>query len=229
MTIMFACSKNTETGISLEVTGTNSFAQARGSEFINKSTSAEGFSFTQALLGIKEIEIEGKEEHENEELESAPEKEDEYEFGGKFLVDLLNGTSSPEIGFRDFIPGIYTNFEAETAGIVDGNKSVFLKGSYTDTQDKKYEFEFSTTAEIEFEYESETGYELTEDNILDLVIKINLPSLFTGVDFSLGTMNADNIIVINETSNIGIFKIVKYNLNSMAEMDEVDHDDAIDD
>jgi hypothetical protein len=233
---LFACTKNDETGISLKVIGTYTpeslsmatamDSPAKSSELSSQGTgiAAEGFTFTEALLGIREIEIEGEEEHETEEPDDESEAENEFEFEGNYLIDLLTGTSTPELGFENFIPGIYTNFEAETAGIIDGNKTVSMKGTYTDAGSNNYKFEFSTTAEIEFEYETETGFELTEGTILELVVKINLPAIFEGVDFSSATVNADNVIIINESTNIEILNIIKSNVRNMAEMEEDDDD-----
>ena len=89
--------------------------------------------------------------------------------------------------------------------------------------------EFSTAAELEFEYESEAGFEVTEGNILDLLIKIDLSQLFAGVDFSSAAPNEDNIIIINETGNTVLYNKILSNVHNMAEIEEDEQGEDYDD
>jgi hypothetical protein len=143
-----------------------------------------------------------------------------YDFKGKYLIDLLTGTSTPELGFSNFVPGVYNKFESETARLIEGEKSISVKGSFTDSTSLVYSFEFSTKGEFEFEFESDSGFLLTEGKVLEMLININLPGLFEGVDFSKGITDVNNVILINETTNHDLFKKIKHNIHAIAEMHE---------
>lgn len=228
ITIVLAasCNKtNLDTGIALSIKGTTTLS-AKGmsaSSPVTKSAAVEGFTFSEALMGIKEIELKRKEEHFRDSvMVHNPMNKHKFNFEGKYVIDLLAGTSTPDLGFTNFIPGTYNKFESETAKLLDGGKSISVKGTYTNPSSTVYNFDFSTKGEFEFEFESDSGFVLTEGKILEMLININLPQLFATIDFSKGTADATNIIVINETTNIELFKQIRHNIHSTAEMHE-DH------
>ncbi|TAL80145.1 MAG: hypothetical protein EPN88_01510 [Bacteroidetes bacterium] len=207
MVFAVSCSKNNDTGFSLTFKGTTTLP------IIKKGENATGFTFTEALLGIKKIEI----KREDEMLNNG---DTEYDFKGNYVVDLLTGTSTPSLGFAQFLPGTYNKFESETAKILNGGKSLSVKGTFTNTGGIVYGFEFSTTAEIEFEFESDSGFVLNEGTVFDMLINVNLPLLFQGVDFSKATANGNGIIIIDETSNTPILSAIKNNLDHAADMED---------
>ena len=216
-----SCTKITDTGITLKIKGISTLPA------VKKSTAVEGYTFSEALMGIKEIEIEA---------ESADEESDdyddvEYEFEGKYVVDLLTGTSSPDLGLADLQPGTYNELEAETAQILEGGNTLILKGTYTDAAQNVHTFEFSTDDEIELEIESDEGFVLTEGEVLDMIVNIYLPMLFEGVDFSTATENADGVIIINDSSNPSLAWKINNNIDHVAEIeiDDDGDDDADDD
>ena len=87
--------------------------------------------FTNALIGVTEIELEsleiGEDDHhsggdsdddsdydgedddgdDSDEGENHHEGEFEIEYQGQFVVDLIAGTSDPDFGIADLIPGTY--------------------------------------------------------------------------------------------------------------------------
>ncbi len=214
-----SCTKITDTGITLKIKGISTLPA------VKKSTAVEGYTFSEALMGIKEIEIEA---------ESADEESDdyddvEYEFEGKYVVDLLTGTSSPDLGLADLQPGTYNELEAETAQILEGGNTLILKGTYTDAAQNVHTFEFSTDDEIELEIESDEGFVLAEGEVLDMIVNIYLPMLFEGVDFSTATENADGVIIINDSSNPSLAWKINNNIDHVAEIEIDDDDDDADD
>jgi hypothetical protein len=215
--IAASCSKNTDTGIAL------SFKAITTLPSLKKSAAATGYNFTEALMGIKEIEIKREEEELHDSTTVRDTLKHKFDFKGKYLLDLLTGTSTPDLGFTDFVPGIYNKFESETARLVEGGKSISVKGTFTDSTSTVFTFDFSTKGEFEFEFESDSGFALTEGKILEMLININLPMLFSNVDFSKGTADANKVIVINETTNYELFRKIRHNIHSIAEMHE-DHD-----
>ncbi|TAL71414.1 MAG: hypothetical protein EPN88_05650 [Bacteroidetes bacterium] len=225
--IAASCSKNntdtiTGTGIGVSFKAVTTLGSSSSSA-VSKSISVVGFTFSEALIGIKEIELKREEEHFSDSaMVHDSLNKHKFDFDGKYLIDLLTGTSTPDIGFTNFVPGTYNKFESETARLISGGKSISVKGTYTDPSSNVYKFDFSTKKEFEFEFESDSGFVLTEGKILEMLININLPQMFATVDFSKGTPDATNVIVIDETTNIDLFKIIRHNIHSIGEMHE-DH------
>lgn len=228
--ITASCSKkNSDTGtgtgivLSFKAAKTVSPAGLASSSAVTKSVALGGFTFSEALMGIKEIELKRKEEHfRDSAMVHDPMKKHKFSFDGKYLIDLLAGTSTPDIGFTNFVPGTYNKFESETARLIDGGKSISVKGTYTDPSSKAFNFNFSTKGEFEFGFESDSGFVLTEGKIMEMLININLTQMFATVDFTQGTADSSNVIVIDETTNKELFRIVKRNIRSTGEMHE-DH------
>jgi hypothetical protein len=214
-----SCSKNNpDSSIGLSFKGVTTLPSAAKGESV-----VSPFSFTEALIGIKEIELKRKEEHLHDTLTPRDTLKHEFDFKGKYLIDLLTGVSTPDLGLVGFVPGTYNKFESETARLIDGTKSISVKGSYTDALSKVYNFSFTTKSEFEFEFESDSGFVLTEGNVLEMLININLTKMFTNVDFSKATADINNVFVINESSNIELYKRIKHNIKSVAEMHEDKH------
>ncbi len=207
VTFAVSCSKINDTGISLKFKATTALPAGV------KGEGTTGFTFTEAMLGIKEIEI----KREDELLDDG---DLEFDFKGNYIVDLLTATSTPDLGFSEFLPGVYNKFESETAPVLTDGKSISIKGSYSNTGGGPYNFEFSSTSEFEFEFESDSGFVLTEGVVFDMLININLPLLFQGVDFSKATANPSGVIIINETSNNSIASEIKNNIDKAAEMED---------
>jgi hypothetical protein len=222
-----SCTKsNTDnnTGIALSFKAkTSLLAGLPASDPVTKGAAA-GFTFSEALIGIKQIELKREEEEFSDSaMVHNPMNKHKFDFEGSYLVDLLAGTSTPDIGFTDFVPGTYNKFESETAQLIHEGKTVSVIGTYTDPSSKVYNFNFSTKAEFEFEFESDSGFVLTQGKIMEMLINFNLPLLFNSVDFSKATVNATGVILIDETNNAELYKKIKHNIHSAGEMHE-DHE-----
>jgi hypothetical protein len=202
-----SCSKSNETGISLKFKASTTLPAGA------KAESVIGYTFTEAMLGIKKIEI----KREDELLDDG---DLEYDYNGNYVVDLLTATSTPVLGFSEFLPGTYNKFESETAPVLTGGKTISIKGSYTATGGAPVYFEFSSIEEFEFEFESDSGFVLTEGSVFDMLININLPLLFQGVDFSKATANVNGVFILNETTNNSIASLIKNNIDKVTEMED---------
>jgi hypothetical protein len=222
-----SCTKSPDssvtTGIALSISGITTSPTSTGMGMKSATVTTTGFTFTEALMGIKEIELKRREEHLHDTLTPRDTIHGEFHFKGKYLIDLLKGTSTPDLGLASFVPGTYNKFESSTARLIEGGKSISVKGTYTDPSSKVYSFDFSTRGMFEFEFESDSGFVLTEGNILQMVVNVNIPALLANIDFSMATVDANNIIVINETTNIELFKRIKHNIRRMGEMHEDHH------
>ena len=205
---------------------------------INGRTSASDLVFNEILLGVRELEFETSEEddHENSnddidgENEDGEDDNEEIEFKGSFVVDLINGTSTPEFGLADVQPGLYEEIEIELGPILPNNNSIFIAFTYTPVGGDAVQVEFSTQKEIEFEIENEkTGFQIDANVIHSLLVLIDLDTLFSDVDLSSATIDADGIIRINDSSNIKISNKILSSLEDACNAGEDnDHDDEID-
>lgn len=208
--IAISCSKSndpgTSTGVSLSFKGTTT------SPAIVKGSGTDTYTFSEALMGIKEIELKKEEEQFDD-------NDMNFNFEGNYVVDLLAGTTSPTLGFAELTPGTYNKFESRTAQLLDGGNSISLKGTVTDGGGTLYNFEFATTSEIKFEFESDSAFVITEGTVHDMLVNINLPVIFEGIDFSKAVADDTGKILINDLSNADLSAIIKINIDHAAEME----------
>lgn len=216
--LISSCEKSVDTGVALTIKATTVVAK-----------STMGVTFTEATLGIKEIELKMEEEEFDGDVTGDMENVDvEYDFGGPFIVDLLLGTSDPDLSSVAFEPGVYNKFEAKISKVIDDTYSIIVKGMYTALNGTAYEFIFKSDDEIEFKIESDLGFPVTEGSILDLVINLDLVALFAQINLENAVINADNVILLDNDNNSEIANQIESLLDDVAEMDEDHEDDNID-
>lgn len=222
-TTFISCSKSTETGISLAIEGTTS--NTSGALAVTRSALAAtpGFVFSEALLGVRDIAIKSDDENFGDSLEFEGEHMGHghkgkghpktFDYEGIYLVDLLAGTSTPELGFTNTVPGSYDKFEAESAPAIDSSKTMSLKGTYTDSLAVEHKFDFSTIHRWEYKFKTDTAVVIDEGKVIEMLVSIDLTKLFRGVDFSKLTLNTDNVAIINENNNVSAFRKITFNLH----------------
>lgn len=183
--------------------------------------------FNEFLLGVTELEFETPEEDEQEEDENGEEieaEDEDLEFEGTFVVDLLKGTSNPDFGIAALAPGLYAEIEMEMEPVLEGNNTISIKAVQVSGTTEQA-FEFTTNDDFELEIEPAGGFNLTEGSLHDILVVIDLNALFTGVDFSTATTDADGVIRISESSNTQLAELVKANLEHALEAAEDDESD----
>jgi len=211
---LISCEKDVDTGISLKIKASTDMVVAK--------SSGGTIEFTEATVGIDEIEIKSEEEEfENDSIET----ENEYEFEGPFVVDLLAGTSNPDLGAIEFEPGVYDKLEAEISNLLDGNYSVVIKGNYTALDGNVYPFVFSLKNSFDLKIEDEVGITVNEGDISTLLVDINLALLFSGIDLEKAEISADNTILIDKDNNRDMADVLEEFLEEATEMDDDDGDD----
>ena len=234
--VLGSCSDNNETtnaGIKLDIVVKSTTGK------INSSgrTKASELEFNTILLGLTELELETSEENEQEEIEDDAdggdgdgEKEDEeIEFEGAFVVDLIAGTSTPDFGIAEVIPGTYEEIELELGPILEGGNSLFISMTYTPEGGTPITIEYSLQDEFEFEVENQDGFILESADLTQILVLLNLDTLFNGVDFSLATADTDGVVRINGNSNADIAAQIGANLDNVLDAGEdEDDDDEID-
>jgi len=161
--------------------------------------------FTQALIGIEKIEIKSN--------ESGEEDDNEYNYIGPYVVDLLNGSSDPELPFTEIQPGVYNKVEAELVPVVENSYSVVIRGMFGDTP-----FTFLWTNTEDFKAESDQGFELSAEILNNLLISIDLHALFEGVDFEQAEVDEEGNIILSKDSNTDLTDIVENNIEAASEI-----------
>jgi hypothetical protein len=165
------------------------------SSTINGKISATGLTFTEVRLGVEELEFETDLE-DSEEDNSGEDDSEKVEFEGPYTVDLINGTSNPSFGLTDVAGGVYDEIEIDVEPVMEDGNSIFIRFTY---EGKTYEF--STTEDLEIEIEDLAGYAVDENTLTNMLVLINLDSLFAGIDLSTAVADEDGVIRINDTSN----------------------------
>jgi hypothetical protein len=200
-------------------------------------------NFLEFLVGVTKVELEFSyseyEDDENEGYHDDDDKdddgeyednwyEDEYEieFEGKFVVDLLNGSSSPDFGITNVIPGVYEELEIEIAPIMDDGNSIFVKFEYSLDGSEPVIVEFSSDKTFEIEIENEYGFEIDGGMLNQLLVLVDLDELIASLDLSGAMVDDDGVIRINEDSNEDIAAMLVTKLHDAMEAGEdMDGDD----
>lgn len=194
------------------------------SSTINGKTSATGLTFTEVRLGVEELEFETDLE-DSEEDNSGEDDSEKVEFEGPYTVDLINGTSNPSFGLTDVAGGVYDEIEIDVEPVMEDGNSIFIRFTY---EGKTYEF--STTEDLEIEIEDLAGYTVDENTLTNMLVLINLDSLFAGIDLSTAVADEDGVIRINDTSNEDIADDILDQFEDSCDAGEdSDDDDDLDD
>ena len=183
--------------------------------------------FDSAMVGIKDIEIEREEETDDDSMEMDDRDEIEYEFEGPYQINLLAGTKIPELANVE--PGIYNELEAELAPVLENNRSLYIEARYTNTAGETYPVIFHTDEDIDFEIESEAGIQVNDQDIKDLIVRINLKTLFSFIDLDDAVVDESGRILLDHENNPSMADELEDYLEEVAEMEEDDNDDSDDD
>lgn len=192
---------------------------------------ASGLVFSEILIGVTELEFETLEEDQREEEDDAHDGEDhdgemeneEIEFEGEFVVDLIHGTSTPDFGIAQILPGLYEEMEIEMGPVLEGGKTVLIAFEISRQDAESLKFEYSYGGELEIEIEREAGFHLDGNSINQMLILFDLDVLFGNIDFSQAVADADGIIRIHSTSNANLASLIAANIHTVFEAGE-DHD-----
>ena len=210
--------------------------EMKASTTLSKMTSSarsmsSGIVFSEVLIGVTELEFETLEENQREEESDAHNGDDndgeadseENEFEGQFSVDLIHGTSTPDFGVAEILPGLYEEMEIEIGPVLDGGKSVLISFEIPRQDAEPLRIEYSYSGELEVEIERDAGFHLDGGSLTHMLILFNLDLLFANVDFSQAVPDADGIIRIHSASNGDLAALIGANFHSVFEAGE-DHD-----
>ncbi|MCX2744122.1 hypothetical protein OO013_09610 [Mangrovivirga sp. M17] len=221
--IMQSCAEDSDprlAQVSLEIK-----AQTTQSTISNGRQMNSGLVFNEVLVGVTELEFETLEEDELEDIEGEDENE-EVEFEGQFVVDLINGTSTPDFGIASLTPGIYEEMEIEMEPILDGGYSIYVSFEFVNANDEVVTVEYGNSDELEFEIENDNGFLIDAGVTNQMLVLLNLDALFAGVDLNTAGVDIDGIVRINSNSNSDLAVEIASNLDQILEAGEDDDDDG---
>jgi hypothetical protein len=135
----------------------------------------------------------------------------DLEFEGEFIVDLLAGTSTPDFGIAQVVPGVYREIELELSPILPDSNSIFIAATIIRDDTLEYSVEFSTKRSFDLKIKRRSGIELT-NSFSSILVVVDLDELFDGVNLCEATVDSNNVININETSNEKLAKQIAHNL-----------------
>jgi hypothetical protein len=191
--------------------------------------------YTQVLIGVTEIELETLEENdaedsgnvENDKDGDGEDDNEDIEFKGEYTVDLITGTSTPDFGDTDIAPGLYEEIEIDLEPIMNDGNTMFIAFDFNPTgASEPIKYEYSNSANLEYELESDSGIELTDSGLNQLLVVLDLDALFAGVDLSSATADSDGVVRINDSSNANLAAQIAANLDSIMEGGEDDDNDG---
>ena len=188
-----------------------------------------GLVFHEVLAGLTELEFETFEENESEDRDGENDEE-EIEFKGTFIADLINGTITPDLGVAELAPGLYEEIEMDFGPILDEHNSVFISFDLPRDGSDPVRVEFSSKEEFEFELEDEVnGYQIDAGALNTFLVLLNLDALFNEIDFSTADVDSDGVIRINRDSNIDLAEQIEIKFNDSFETEDEDENEELDD
>lgn len=198
-------------------------------ESISLLKSTDTLVIDSAMIGISEIEIESEleTEMENDSVEMETEQEIEYEWEGAYQLNLLEGTRLSEV--VPIEPGTYTEIEAEIAPVLDSNRSIYVRAHYTDSTGRSWPVEYYTSESIDFEVENEQGIQINDQQVTDLLVRINLQEVFGSINLDDAARTESGTILINEEHNENLAEQLEEYLEDHSEFQEDDEEDEDDD
>lgn len=180
-------------------------------------------SISEALIGISEFELESEMEYEyeNEQTGAEYEYEVEYEieFEGPFVVDLMSGTSEPEIALLELTPGMYTEFECEISNVLENNKSVYIAGD-VDINGTNFPFVYESSADFEIEIELNYYNASSASDIWFVVVDFD--HLFEEINLQNAEISPDDKVIISNNSNANLYNVISNRLRQAFEMEDDD-------
>lgn len=193
----------------------------------NGRNANSGLEFMEILVGVTEIELELDDDSNGDDDDDDDDKDDEIEFEGRFIVDLIKGTSTPNFGQVSIAPGNYKEIEIEMEPILQNGNTMFIAFEFLpDGASTPVRVEYSNKFDIEFEFEKQSGFALDGGDLMKLLVLVDLDALFLGVDLNSASDDADGTIRINANSNTDLANIVADNLDDAIEAGEDDDDDG---
>jgi hypothetical protein len=173
-------------------------------------SASDTVKINEALIGVSKIDF----KPEGSELNSVSEK---IVYNGPYVVDLLNGNTSPEIKWVFVDPGVYREVKISTSGGLRGGHSLIVRGTIKPAGvTKEVPFEFSTKNEQDILVKSNRGIVVKQGDITELMIVFELAGLFNEFDLSSVERNSDGVLMLTDETGSGIVAGLKKRLENIS-------------
>lgn len=206
---------------------------------------SSSLDITEALIGVTKIELEM--EHEDEHHNSSDDSgsrtshggddddddddndgENEIEIKGSWVVDLLNGTSEPDLPTMSIDPGQFNEIKVVLSPIIEDQYSVVFKATYTDDNGAQIPVELMLSNQIIFKVKSNSGFVISAEKLNEIVVQLELDKWLSEIDLS--SLDAENgKIKISIDHNEGAIDKIKINIKDHCGAKSGDHNDDNDD
>lgn len=218
---LFSCNEGDDTPGLGEV-GVKMLAVTDNNKLTNSGRVQSTITFTEVKVGVTEIELEFLDE------DGLPEGEDEIEFEGQFIVDLLNGTSNPDFGVAALADDFFEELEIGMEPILEGNHSIYVALEFTPKDAvEPVNVVYAYDDDLDFELEIETGFQINDNGINQLLLLFDLDRLLKGIDLNQAVADENGDIFINESSNSELASIIESNLDRILDAGEDSDDDGL--
>ena len=207
-------------------------------------------TLTEARVNLYQIEL----DQDDSEVDTPEEEEQansETEYTGPFVIDILNGTSDPELPYVELLPGTYNEIKLKLAKVEEGQldssdplfgNSIYLEGTYSGPYaagtavdmpiyisiDDDTEFELTGT-------DTSEGFVIDEGVVNEIIIAARMVKWFAfnnsetnsnSVLFSNAVSSDSTTIVLDSTENTTIYEVVLKNIKESADYGEDDDGDG---
>jgi hypothetical protein len=230
----FSCSEN-EVGESARMT----IRMLGSNHTVQNARISAGLNVDEAFFGVSKIELERESEHhggiddhkghsdddDNDDHEYQSNDEFELEIKGNYVVDLINGTSQPEIPTVSLDPGFYNEVKVELSPILEGGYSVILKGSHIDDQGNERAVEFILDQFFEIKIENRNGFNLDVEKLNQILLLFELEAWFADIRFD-ELIDEDGVIRIKVDVDEDAVNQVKINIGNHCKGGSDDNNDG---
>jgi len=176
---------------------------------LNKLPSPISFDFTRAVVGVKKVKFEREVNGDDQ----------DYKYKGNYSFDILTGTSTPPLPTVEIEPGVYHKLKVKFDNVLPTGNTLEVEGTAT-VGGVDFKFEFTSKDDSEYEVENPKGLPVNPGDAVSFVLQIDLKSLFSGVDFTTASVDADGVIRINENSNPNLQDLIEENFDNVMDFDE---------
>ncbi|NOZ35798.1 MAG: hypothetical protein GXO80_10935 [Chlorobi bacterium] len=183
--------------------------QKNAAKTLNKSVNTGSFAFSKVVIGISKIDFE---------METGSNDQD-YEYEGNYIFDVLTGTSTPLINYVEVTPGTYHELEIKVDRTLSSGNSIEINGTYTE-DGTTYTFEYSSILDEDYDVDNLSGVTADPNSDIIFTLYLDLPTLFNGIDFSAATVDDDGVIRINDNSNSNLAETIEDIFDDVMDFDD---------
>lgn len=229
--VLFSCSSGNENDparLSVKFKGTASS--------ISNGRISSSWDITEALIGVTKIEFEM--EHDDDDDDNSGSRishggddiddddESEIEIKGNWIVNLLDGTSDPELPGISVDQGDFNEIKVVLSPIIDDQYSVIFNAVFTDDHGMQTPVEVMLSNQIIIKVKDDAGFVVTAEKLNEIIIELELDKWLSEID--LASLDVENgKIKISVDHNEGEIDKIKINIKSHcgASDDDEDNDD----